>query len=296
MKKVFFTIALLAATASVFAATPKRLASITEVEYNQNYLTSFSYDESGRLNKIVDDTSVITIDYSNLANGKITLKNVDGYEISTFDITVNQAGQATSVTENDYEGDVINWEFTYSDNKLVKIITQNGTDIEYANITWNDGLIASYVETESYDTDVTTATFSYTGITNRGNMPLYDEVYGIDLDELEYIAMAGFMGDTPRELPTGVTYQDEDGRMNIIANWETDAEGYPTKLSSPQEPNEHTLFVWEADNSDVKTITIDNNSGSSYYTIDGVRIDNPTSGIVIEKKADGSTVKHIIKR
>lgn len=296
MKKNILTTALLAMSVTAFAALPKHLASITEVENNIKYPSTFSYDISGRLNRIVDDTSVISIDYSNIANGKITLKNTEGAQVSTFEITLNEQGLATSVVENDYEGDTANWEFTYTDNRLTKITIRNGSETEYVYITWEDGLISSYVQTESYDNETSTASFSYAGVVNVGSVALYDEIYNIDLDELEYIAMAGYMGETPRELPTGATFRDGADTENITIDWERDAEGYPIKMSSPQSRNSHTLFVWEADNSDVKSMTVDDNETSTFYTIDGVRSVNPNTGIVIERKSDGSTVKHIIKR
>lgn len=298
MRKILLStgIATLAAS-SVFAVTPKRLASITETEYSTSYVTSFSYDEEGRLSTVSEDYSTIAIDYTNIANGKIIMTSTPkyGYDKTTYEVTVNEFGLATSAVETDNDGDSNSWEFEYSFGKLVKITTIDGRDKEYSDITWESTLLTSYVETESYDSDVSTATFSYSGVANTGNLALFDEIYSLDIDDLEYLAMEGYFGDAPAELPTGVTYKDEDGTQTSTVNWELDADGYPIKLSSPQERNESTIFTWEADNSGVESVAMDANKPSQFFTIDGRQVDNPSNGIFIERKADGTTVKRIIR-
>ncbi|MBD5357639.1 MAG: DUF4595 domain-containing protein [Bacteroides sp.] len=302
MKKIILSVAVMALSVSAFANVPKRLSSITEVERNSRYATTFGYNDEGKLNKITDDYSTVAIDYSDIANGKLKLTYTANYnEVSTFDITVNELGLATSAIETDDEGDITKWEFYYSDGKLSKITNTSDGDTEYVDLSWQDGLITSYVETESYDPDIETVTFEYSGITNTGKLMLLDEIYGIDLDELQYIALAGYMGEVPRELPIKATmkYESPGERDEIetsTINWETDAEGYPVKLTASDEPSWSTEFVWEEDNADVSSIAADIDGASKFYSIDGRIVDSDASGIVIEKKADGSTVKHIIRK
>ena len=298
MKKILLSAAVATlAASSAFSASPKRLASITETENSSSYVTTFTYDSEGRLSSIIDSSSTIEIDYSNLAKGKITITNSSKYssEKSTYEVTVNDLGFATSATETDSDGDTNSWEFSYSDGKLMKITAIDGPDKEYTDITWEDDLITTYVETESYDSDISSATFAYSGVANTGKLALFDEIYGFDIDDLEYLAQEGYFGVIPRELPTGITFKDEDGTQSSTVNWELDADGYPVKISSPQERNESTSFAWEADNTGVESVAADINGASKFFTIDGRQVQNPSGGLFIERRADGSSIKRIIK-
>ena len=298
MRKILLSAALIAlAASSTFAATPKRLASITETERSSSYVTTLGYDAEGRLTTIDDSYSTVTINYSAIASGKITMDYVPKYgnDRSTYTVTINEIGLATSAVETDNYGDTNSWEFGYSDGKLISITVIDGRDKEYTDITWEDDLITTYLESESYDSDRSTATFTYSGVANTGNLALFDDIYGFDLDELEYLAMEGYFGAIPRELPTGATYKDEDGTQTASVSWELDAEGYPIKLSSSIERGESTSFAWEADNTGVESVAIDANGPSKFFTIDGRQVENPSVGLFIERKADGSSVKRIIR-
>lgn len=298
MKKILLSaIVLTMGATTAFAASPKRLVSITETEYSNNEVTTLSYDSEGRLSSVEDGYSTISIDYSNAANGKITMAYSSKYgnENATYDVTINELGLATAAVETDNYGDTNSWEFEYSDGKLMKITVIDGRDKEYTDITWEDDLITAYVETESYDSDISSATFSYSGVANTGGIALFDDLYGLDLDNLEYLAMGGYFGAIPRELPTGASYKDEDGTQSNTVVWELDAEGYPVSLSSPQDRNETTTFTWEADNTAVESISVDSNMPSKFYTIDGRQVENPTNGLFIERKADGSSIKRVFR-
>lgn len=298
MKKLLLSAAVIALTAPVaLAATPKRLASITETEYSTSEVTSFSYDADGRLIKVTDNYSTIDIDYSGLAAGKIVITDTETYDNdkSIYEATVNELGLISSAVEKENSVTSTTWEFAYTNGKLSKATIIDGSDKEYIDISWENTLLTSYVETESWDNDIATATFTYSGVANTGNLAMLDEIYGLDLDDLEYLAMGGYFGEIPSELPTAVSYKDEDGTQTGTVTWELDADGYPVKLTSSQYRNESTSFAWEVATTGIGTVAPESNGLSKFYSIDGRELTNPTEGIVIERKPDGRTIKRVIR-
>lgn len=296
MKKLLLTSAVIAMTASMaIAATPKRLASITETEYSSSEVTSFSYDTEGRLIKVSDNYSTIDIDYSGLAAGKIVITDTERYDKSIYEVTLNELGLIISAVENDGDVSPTTREFAYTNGKLSKVTIIDGKDKEYIDISWENSLLTSYVETESWDNDIATANFSYSGVANTGNLAMLDEIYGLDLDDLEYLAIGGYFGEIPSELPTAVSYKDEDGTQSGTVIWELDADGYPVKLTSSQSKGMSTSFAWEVASTGIGTLAPESNGLSKFYSIDGRELTNPTEGIVIELKADGTTIKRVIR-
>lgn len=296
MKKLLLSAAVIALTGPMaFAATPKRLASITETEYSTSEVTSLSYDANGKLIKVSDNYSTIDIDYSGLAAGKIIITDTERYDKSVYEATINELGLVTSAVEKVNSVTSTTWEFAYTNGKLSKITIIDGKDKEYIDISWENSLLTSYVETESWDNEITTASFTYSGVANIGNLAMLDEIYGLDLDDLEYLAMDGYFGEIPNELPTAVSYKDEDGTQSGNVSWELDADGYPVKLTSSQSKGMSISFAWEAATTGIGTIATESDGSSKFYSIDGRELTNPSEGIVIERKADGSTIKRVIR-
>lgn len=120
------------------------------------------------------------------------------------------------------------------------------TDIIYNNA----GDIVKVTEKDE-EGDVDTYTVSYGSqlIDNKGGIMLFDDCFGIDLDEMKYAYYAGMLGKSTAHLPYQLVYEYEEGKDVDTFSW-TLANGLPTKLLTKFESSyggtyeEEEIFVW----------------------------------------------------
>lgn len=300
MKK-FLLCAFAAAISIGASAETMRLASITDVASwgGTDDVTKLEYDSEGRLVKASDDDSVYTIDYSDLAEKKIGLTHVDvtDNDVTVFEMILNDDGLVESA--NEYFQGVLtaSYTFGYEDGYLVNYKDIRGKQIEETILTYDNGMIMrqDYIDGESAK-DNSSKLFEYDGIVNTGNLMLLDELFGVDLDEMEYVAMAGFMGKAPVQLPVKYTEIEDNESEFGTYTWTLDAYGYPVKLENKVGYETDTIvFAWEADNAAVGSVLMDKDMESVFYSIDGHKVTSESKGIVIERCADGTIRKYINK-
>lgn len=301
MKRILLSIAALSLMVGASAAS-KRLTTVIEKGYGSDYSTSFNYDDSGRLVKIVDGDYIYTFDYSAVASKKLVLKyesKEDG--VVTYDMALNDEGYVAKIVvydngvlEDDY------YTFAYTAGRLSSYKQISPEEVEESKISYDANGVVLKVENidgnSASENDITT--FEYDGIVNTGNLIMWDGMFAVDLDDMEFAAMAGYMGKAPAQLPVKSIYRDSYGSETETFTWTMDADGYPTGLTMKEESYTNTdiyEFVWENANSGVASTGVDVNGVSRYYTVDGHEVDSSAKGLVIERKADGSTVKRIIK-
>lgn len=298
---------ILAACAAITAsAAPKRLASVLEVEDGNvpsNPIDEmmmrerFLYNQEGQLYRVVEGNKTATITYDAADRSKMTLDVEDtGYGISEkYDITLDDAGNAVkAVCTANYGTET--YTFSYTDGRLsgVRIDdTEHGvTDTETIAITYTDGNITRINYTYSDDpTDNETAEYTYSGVANTGNLRLLNSLYGIDMDNLEYVAQAGHMGLAPAGLPTGIKFIDSDGVQSGNVTWTLDSDGYPTRLNAAGNNRDYIVFTWESDPAGIAEVAPEKSGADAFYTLQGVRVERPSQGIFIVRHADGSCEK-----
>lgn len=310
MKKTILLTLVAAGMTLSAAAAPKRLASVLEVEHGMDlsdpvsvamYTTFFHYDDQGRLYRVTEGNDCTTISYDDLSAGKLKLT----YESSTYgvndiyDVTLDAEGRAVAATCVS-GSESKEYTFGYTDGRLTSIgetSTEYGyTTVGTTAITYLDGNISSVKYSEDNDpTEGFTCDFTYGGIDNVGSLRLFDELYGIDLSELEYLAQAGYMGLAPASLPTAMTLTDPDGKQSAKVVWVRDAEGYPTRLSDENSRDEYTEFNWESEPAGVDGITVEHDGEAKYFNLQGVRIDRPERGVYIVRYADGRSEKRVAR-
>lgn len=271
-----------------------------EVDYEEGtYETSFLYNSDGKLYRVICGYSVYTIDYSQLSSGVLVLD----YDNTTYGegaktvVTLNAEGYAQKAEKTPYDSDEVSsvTEFTYdADGRLVKVV---GTD-DYGTLTSLFTYVGDNVEqlssTSGDEDDDFTVKFSYSESSPEVNgLTLYGSIYGADIYELEYLGLAGYLGKSPAQLPTALTWYEPDGSFYGAVTWTTDADGYATKVSNAEG---YTEFTWQ-ENSGVDAIAAPVEGGAeAYYSIDGTRLSGlPQSGIVIVRSADGKVRKHVVR-
>lgn len=233
---------------------------------------NITLNAQGQVAKIVEDDMTVTFDYTKAGAASRAGINIPAdYDMTMkvewggspdgvmFYIQLNEQGfvkYAYEVDKNeDYETggwveEADEWWFTYNAEGQLITMKRSEGDNEVTTMTYVNGDITSVKTTDDYSTgnDDDSFVISYTGegqaaIENKGGIMLYDEILGIDMDEMAPAYYAGILGKATVHLPLSAvetwtnTYVDENGQTvteNYTANykysWTLNAAGLPTQL------------------------------------------------------------------
>lgn len=280
-------------------ATSRQLLSVTEEAWGDKYVTSYEYDAEGRLVKVTDGYSVYTFDYSQLASKKFMMTRVDAYEWGDPETTVtemtlndnNLVVKAVEIYNGEIDDDYSTYEYT--DGYLTNYKYIRPDEVEETKISYTDGRITKVENIEESESECETITFEYDGIKNPGEIVMFDNIFDIDLDDMEYAAMTGMLGKIYNELPVKAVSTDLYGSSEENFAWTVDAEGYASSLEITNEwDNYKYSFEWSG-TTGVGSVSVDNAAESQFFSVDGKRVASDAKGIVIERRADGTSVKRI---
>ncbi|MBT9920345.1 DUF4595 domain-containing protein [Bacteroides uniformis] len=223
---------------------------------------TMTYNEKGLLTKLLtNEGQEITFEYDNKTravnqSSDVRMKVVeeDG-EIFIFDMQINDNGFVTHCTETEEDGDIETWDFKYTaegnlnymkrsegGNEVTKIIYQNGNIIRTETISEDDN-------TEGYSCDVKyTSEENVSLIANKGCIMLFDQTFGVDMDEMKYAYYAGLLGKATKDLPIEITdkYSDNDEVYISKFNWTFNQSGLPTELDITNDGGytDKIVFQW----------------------------------------------------
>lgn len=151
---------------------------------------------------------------------------------TTFSLLLNEMGFAKYCKQIESDGDVEEWWFEYnSDGQLTKMKRSEG-DNEVHEITYENGNISKVAEIhEDHDGDNDwVINYGSSMIENKGCIMLFDETFGIDMDEMKYAYFAGLLGKATQNLPVE-RYDNLYGDKGTYT-WTLNADGLPVKLVS----------------------------------------------------------------
>ncbi|MCM1377472.1 MAG: DUF4595 domain-containing protein [Clostridium sp.] len=301
MKKhyILLAVALLAALPS----GARSLESIVETYPYGSSTTSIKYDTSGRLIEIIDDHSTFTFDYSKTAEKILVLTRVDqepGEPIDTtiYNMTLNDDGnvvKTTSIENGVPDDDYL--VFGYTGQFLTSFEQHQGTDIEETRLTWYGGNITGLTYTDNYHPgEAEISTIKYTDIENVGNLCLLERFFDIDIDDMEYVALAGFLGEVPANLPSKISTTEFEATVDTTTlEWATLPDGYPSSAKITDKYETDTLtFNWSAESS-VATVGDIPQGSSRYFTPAGFATNAHAKGLIIEVLSNGKVVKRYNK-
>lgn len=281
-------------------AASRQLLSATEESWGSQYVTSYEYDAEGRLVKVTDGYSVYTFDYSQLASKKFVMTRVDAYEWGDPETTVtemtlndnNLVVKAVEIYDGEIDDDYSTYEYT--DGYLTNYKYIRPDEVEETKISYTDGRITKVENIEESESECETITFEYDGINNPGELVMFDNIFDIDLDDMEYVAMTGMLGKIYNELPVKAVSTELYGSYDTTFKWTVDAEDYVSilEISTSEGDNYKYSFAWSG-NTGVGSVSVDNAVGSQFFSVDGKRVASDAKGIVIERRADGKSVKRI---
>lgn len=161
----------------------------------------------------------------------------------------------TQVDMNSKDKEIETWKFKYnSDGQLSEMFRSEGEN-EVTTITYKDGNIVAVKMVSDEAGEGFDAKISYTsethkeGIDNKGCIMLFDNTFGIDMDEMEYAYFAGILGKATKKLPLKLTEVEiEDGKEYTDIydfEWTLNEKGLPSKLEAKEEGYTNTFeFKW----------------------------------------------------
>lgn len=222
---------------------------------------TFTTNDKGQLTTIKDGTTTITFEYGTFTqprahNFTVLMKERDSQDPtggSDIYMELDKNGFVTYAYQVYLDDDDVDeWSFEYNaDGYLTKVYrteSEKTTTITYTN---GDIEKVASVDEDNYRHEYT---FAYTNdkytspVANKGCIMLYDDAYGIDLDEMEIVYYAGMLGKATKNLPMGATYKGSEGSSSYTDvytyNWEFNANQLPTKFWVDNESWDVLTFTW----------------------------------------------------
>lgn len=212
---------------------PKQVGSMSITTGANGLVTAMSDPEDG---------VKITFTYPTMSRADsydvIMTKEEDG-DKDIFNMLLNEAGFATYCKQIESDGNVEEWWFDYNaDGQLIMMKRSEGGN-EVTEITYSNGNITAVKMRSEDDGDGGDHIISYGSslIENKGCIMLFDETFGIDMDEMAYAYFAGLLGKATKNLPASNSYtsfepQGEPYSYNKTFTWSLNAANLPTLLTT----------------------------------------------------------------
>jgi len=206
---------------------------------------SLTTNEKGQVTKIEDGYEVVTFEYGDFSPNraasysvlmKIRDKEYPGDDSDIY-MQLNKQGFVAHALQiyEDAENGTDTWDFEYNnDGQLTKLKRSEGDD-EFV-ITYTNGDITKVVQTienNFYDEISIYYTNSEytTPIANKGCVMMFDDFFGIDMDEMGITYYAGLLGKATKNLPMKITENENEGTLSDYPfYWEFNSDNLPTKF------------------------------------------------------------------
>lgn len=254
--------------------------------------TTLSYNEQGLLLKIDYYNLVVSLDYSTISEGYIILsKYLPTIDVLTeYNVYLDDNGMAAYAERVSGQYEPYSFTFTYTNDFLSHFEEETSANMYFSDLNYENGNLTS-VERYAEDNpgERTEYCFGYSDYPNTGSLALIESLFGLELDSVEILAQAGFLGKPSSELPTSVNMDGED----VVTLWDYNDDGYPCRFYSPDIPNISVNFDWEEIPAGINVITDDNiTAPKEIYRLDGTKVDSISgNGLFIVKNPDGTSSK-----
>ncbi|MBQ9077531.1 MAG: DUF4595 domain-containing protein [Muribaculaceae bacterium] len=203
-------------------------------------------DANGLVAGINSDGNIITFNYKDdSGRGYDVVMDIDNESVCC--LRLNSSGfveyclqEKTDEYDEYGEREIEEWWFEYnSSGQITKMKrTEGGNEIftiTYTN--WNIGRV-EMTSDDPDEFDVSVISYGESPIENSCGIMLFDECFGIDMDEMKYAYYAGLLGKATRHLPV----RNNDTYNVDVFDWTLDSEGRPTSMNNGQET---VYFSWD---------------------------------------------------
>lgn len=173
-------------------------------------------------------------------------------DMEVFYLKLDHAGRITYARQYDDDREMEEWWMEYNHAGQLTKVTRTDDDHEVTDIRYKDGDIVSVTTRdrrgEGSDYTIDYGTLPY--LDNKGCIMLFDDLYGVDIDDMQYAYWAGLLGTPTYHLPLGAVYTETDhpGRTYTATyHWTYGAApDYPTTLMIEEPGEQPTLisFTW----------------------------------------------------
>lgn len=203
-------------------------------------------DLQGRVSKIVDEGTTVTFSYD-IAPTRAAVTEPESYDvmmsveynsyIHTFYIKLNKSGFMTFYKQVEGGDDESEQEASdkrfgrceyNADGQLSKL--QRAFEGDDYTITYKNGDIVKVQNVDGGNISNTLIEYGDTLIENKGGLMLYDETFGIDMDEVKYVYFAGMLGKATKHLPTKMVEEEKHVQYIYTYDWKLNTQGLPTQL------------------------------------------------------------------
>lgn len=148
-----------------------------------------------------------------------------------------------------WKNEIDTWEFGYNSDSQLNYMKRSEGDNEVTNITYSNGDITRvrmHAEDDSRVKDDYVIEYTSESVTNKienkGCIMLFDQTFGIDMDEFWVFYYAGLLGKATKHLPVSQTDMLDDGPYKTeLYTWQLNSDGYPVLLQT--EHNSYR-FTW----------------------------------------------------
>lgn len=192
--------------------------------------------------KSSEDGVNIVFSYPNISRAEscdVIMDVDDEGDKTTSNISLNDMGFAKYCRQIESDGDIEEWWFEYNaDGQLIKMKRSEGGN-EVTEITYENGNISKVKMRSEDDGDGGDYVIGYGSsmIENKGCIMLFDETFGIDMDEMEYAYFAGLLGKATKNLPASNAYTrfDPNGdpyKWDKEFTWSLNSDNLPIMLTT----------------------------------------------------------------
>ena len=200
---------------------------------------------NGRVSEIVEGSETYSFKYGTFSrakefNGMMLVRDAEYPDDNVdFYLQINEQGfiaYALQVYVNaEYSDD--EWWFEYNSDGQMTSMKRSEGDNEVSRMTYVNGDITSVSITNDDHPKASVYVIEYTSadvkvaVANKGGIMEFDEVFGIDMDEMAPAYYAGLLGRATKNLPVKCYKDDPEDEYSSTFKWDLNANQLPVKLT-----------------------------------------------------------------
>lgn len=206
-------------------------------------------NDKGQVIEVKSEYSVAEFDYNPVSRATNFDMSVKYYDIDeytgkkeldcTFYLQLNENGfvkYALEVYEDEDEEDTDEWWFGYNADGQLNYMKRSENDNDVVTLEYKDGDAVKCIEKDGETGEIEVTEIYYTNvdvttpIANKGGIMLFDDCFGLDMDEMDVCYYAGLLGKATKHLPV----EQIADYYRYRYNWTLNSNGLPTEMTESE--------------------------------------------------------------